>query len=109
MKTDAAAALFSVKCFVAAMLAYYVALRIGLTRPFWAVTTSYIIAQPLAGAVLSEAVFRLLGTGLGASAAVGLWPTSFSEPMMLSIALAVWLGVCLYISLLDRTPRAYTF
>ena len=46
-------ALFSVKCFVAAILAYYIALRIGLTRPYWAVTTSYIVAQPLAGAVLS--------------------------------------------------------
>ena len=38
--------LFSAKCFIAAMLAYYIALRIGLNRPFWAVVTSYIIAQP---------------------------------------------------------------
>ena len=47
------------------MLAYWIALRIGLTRPYWAVTTSYIVAQPLAGAVLSKAVFRLIGTVLG--------------------------------------------
>lgn len=101
--------LFSVKCFAAAMLAYYVALRIGLQRPYWAVTTSYIVAQPLAGAVLSKAVFRVGGTILGATAAVLLVPTFVNEPFVLSFALALWLGVCLYFSLLDRSPRAYTF
>ncbi len=109
MKVDAEAVLFSVKCFIAAMLAYYVALRIGLVRPYWAVTTSYIVAQPLAGAVLSKAAFRMMGTLLGAAAAVVLVPTFVNEPLVLSFALALWLGVCLYVSLLDRTPRAYVF
>lgn len=109
MKVDAEAVLFSVKCFIAAMLAYYIALRIGLTRPYWAVTTSYIVAQPLAGAVLSKALFRLMGTLLGATAAVVLVPAFVNEPAVLSFALALWLGLCLYISLLDRTPRAYIF
>lgn len=102
-------ALFSVKCFVAAMLAYYIALRIGLTRPYWAVTTSYIVAQPLAGAVLSKAVFRVIGTVLGAIAAIVLVPNLVNAPAVLSLALALWLGLCLYIALLDRTPRAYMF
>ncbi len=102
-------ALFSVKCFVAAILAYYIALRIGLTRPYWAVTTSYIVAQPLAGAVLSKAVFRVAGTVLGAVAAVVLVPNLVNAPELLSLGLALWLGLCLYISLLDRTPRAYLF
>ena len=102
-------AVFSLKCFVAAILAYYIALRIGLTRPFWAVTTSYIVAQPLAGAVLSKAVFRVAGTVLGAAAAVVLVPNLVNAPELLALGLALWLGVCLYISLLDRTPRAYVF
>lgn len=109
MKLDLDEALFSAKCFAAAMLAYYIALRIGLTRPYWAVTTSYIVAQPLSGAVLSKAVFRLIGTGLGAAAAVVLVPAFVNEPIVLSMALALWLGVCLYVSLLDRSPRAYLF
>uniref|UniRef100_UPI0035CA0821 FUSC family protein n=1 Tax=uncultured Sphingomonas sp. TaxID=158754 RepID=UPI0035CA0821 len=102
-------ALFSVKCLLAATLAYYIALRIGLTRPYWAVTTSYIVAQPLAGAALSKAVFRVGGTALGATAAVVLVPNLVNAPELLSLALALWLGLCLYISLLDRTPRAYVF
>jgi uncharacterized membrane protein YccC len=106
---DGEAVLFSVKCFVAAMLAYYVALSIGLPRPYWAVTTSYIVAQPLAGAVLSKAVFRLIGTIVGAAVAVILVPTFVNEPAVLITALALWLSLCVYISLFDRTPRAYIF
>lgn len=106
---DADDALFSLKCFAAAMLAFYVALRIGLTRPYWAVTTSYIVAQPFAGAVLSKALFRLVGTIVGAAAAVVLVPSFVNEPMVLSLALGLWLGLCLYVAQLDRTPRAYVF
>ena len=91
------------------MLAYYVALQIGLMRPFWAVVTSYIVAQPHAGAVRSKAIYRVGGTLLGGSAAVILVPTFVNEPFALSVALALWLGLCLYLSLLDRTPRAYIF
>ena len=103
------AALFSAKCLLAAMLAYYLALRIGLTRPYWAVSTSYIVAQPLAGAVVSKAVFRLGGTLLGGAAAVLLVPNLVDAPELLSLALALWLGLCLYLSLQDRTPRSYVF
>jgi len=103
------AALFSAKCFVGAMLAYWIALRIGLTRPYWAVATAYIVAQPLAGAAVSKAVFRLCGTLLGAVAAVVLVPNLVNSPELLSLALALWLGLCLYISLQDRTARSYVF
>ena len=109
LRADADAVLFSVKCFIAAMLAYYVALAIGLNRPFWAVVTSYIIAQPMAGAVISKAAYRLFGTVIGGIAAVTLVPTFVNEPMVLALALALWLAVCIYISQLDRTPRAYAF
>src|SRR5215469_16727407 len=65
---DAEAALFSLKSFVAAAIAYYTALRIGFSQPVWAVTTVFIVSQPLAGQVLSKAFFRMLGTMLGGSA-----------------------------------------
>jgi uncharacterized membrane protein YccC len=106
---DGQAVIFSIKCFAAAMLAYYVALSIGLPRPYWAVTTSYIIAQPLAGAVLSKALFRMIGTIVGAAVAVVLVPTFVNAPAVLIVALGLWLSVCVYISLFDRTPRAYIF
>jgi uncharacterized membrane protein YccC len=91
------------------MLALYIALRIGLDRPFWSLLTAYIVANPLSGAVRSKAIYRVGGTILGSLAAVLLVPWLSNAPELLSLALAVWVAVCLYVSLLDRTPRSYVF
>ncbi|WP_150290181.1 FUSC family protein [Sphingobium estronivorans] len=103
------AALFSLKCFVAAMLALFIALRIGLERPYWAFLTSYIVAQPLAGAVISKAVFRVIGTLVGATFSVAIVPPLVNSPELLTLAMALWLAICVFVSLLDRTPRSYMF
>jgi uncharacterized membrane protein YccC len=100
-------ALFSVKSFAASMLAVYVSMRIGLPRPFWAMMTAYIVSAPFAGPTRSKGMYRLAGTLLGASAAVLLVPNLVNSPELLSLGIALWVGGCLYISLLDRTPRSY--
>lgn len=101
--------LFSAKVFASAMLAMYVANSCGLPRPFWAMLTCYIIAHPLAGAVRSKAFYRILGTLLGCLAALLIVPSLINSPLLLTLALAGWLGTCLYLSVLDRTPRSYIF
>jgi uncharacterized membrane protein YccC len=101
--------LFALRTFAAAMLAFYIALSIGLDRPYWAMATVYIVAQPLIGAMRSKAIYRLIGTLMGAAATVLLVPNLVDAPELLTAALALWTGVCLYIALLDRTPRSYLF
>ncbi|MFB3128779.1 MAG: FUSC family protein, partial [Lysobacteraceae bacterium] len=101
--------LFSLKCLLAASLGLYDSLRIGLNRPFWVVGTVYLVSQPLSGATLSRGLFRLLGTVGGAVATVALVPRFANAPLVLSAALATWMALCLYLAMLDRTPRAYAF
>lgn len=101
--------IFSLKNYLAAMMAIYISMSMGLTRPFWAMLTVFVVAQPLSGAVRSKAMFRLMGTALGASAAIVMVPNLANSPELLSLALALWVGLCLYLSLLDRTPRSYVF
>ena len=101
--------LFALKTFAAAMVAFYIGLSIGLDRPYWAMATVYIVAQPLIGAMRSKAIYRLIGTLMGAAATVVLVPNLVDAPELLSAALALWTGLCLYIALLDRTPRSYLF
>ncbi|WP_322739962.1 FUSC family protein [Delftia tsuruhatensis] len=101
--------LFSAKCFAAATLALYLASSAGLPRPFWALMTTYIVAHPLASNVRSKALFRLIGTLLGCAAAIVLIPPLSGAPELLSLALALWTGLCLYLSLLDRSARSYVF
>ena len=106
-KFDRWTLLFSVNSFAAAMLALYIGFALGLPRPYWAMTTAYIVSQPLAGAVRSKAVYRLLGTLVGAAAAVAMVPNLVNAPVLLCLTMALWVGGCLTISLLDRTPRSY--
>lgn len=109
MTVDRDAILFSAKSFAAAMLAYYISLRIGLPKPFWAIVTVYIVSQTSAGASFSRGVYRFIGTFVGAIATVAIIPNFVNEPLLCSVMLACWIGWCLFFSLLDRTPRAYAF
>jgi uncharacterized membrane protein YccC len=103
------AAIFSLKCFIAAMLAMFVAFSIGLERPYWAFLTAYIISGPFAGAVVSRASFRLIGTLAGAAFSVLVVPLFVHAPVILVSVMACWLALCVFVSLLDRTPTSYIF
>ena len=98
---------FALKVLVAALLALWLALWIDLPKPYWAVSTVFITSQPLAGATRAKAAYRVYGTMLGAIAAVVLVPSLVNAPELLTFAIALWVGICLYFSLLDRTPRSY--
>ena len=100
---------FSVKTFISAMLALWIALRMGLDRPYWAMATTYIVAQPLTGAMRSKAAYRFYGTLTGAVACLAFIPNLVDAPVLLIAALSLWIGGCIYFSVLDRTPRSYVF
>lgn len=101
--------IFALKTFAASMLALVIALAIDLPRPYWAMATVYITSQPLAGATSSKAFFRVIGTLVGATMTVALVPNLINAPELLCLAIALWVGLCLYLSLLDGTPRSYVF
>ena len=63
----------------------------------------------LPSATRSKSAFRVLGTLIGAVAAVVMVPNLVDAPELLVLAMAGWTGLCLYVSLLDRTPRSYVF
>ncbi|MET3648749.1 FUSC family protein [Phyllobacterium ifriqiyense] len=103
----AAAVMFSLKTFSAAMLAYFIAISFDLPRPFWAVATVYIVAHPLSGAISSKSLYRLIGTLVGGAATIIMVPNLVNEPILLSAAIIVWVSACTFVSLLDRSPRSY--
>lgn len=101
--------IFSVKTFMAAMLALYVALSLDLDEPYWALISAYIVSNPLLGPTLSKGFYRISGTLLGAAGALLLVPNLVNEPLWLSAAIALWVMTMLYLSLLHRSPRGYVF
>ena len=98
---------FALNVLLAALVAMGIALWADLPRPYWAVSTVVITSQPFAGATRAKAAYRVYGTLIGAAAAVVLVPNLVNAPELLSLAIALWVGFCLYVSLLDRTPKSY--
>ncbi len=99
--------IFATKTFIAGMLALYVAFVLNLAYPIWAIGTVFVIANPYSGMTSSKSLYRVLGTFLGAAVSVVALPHLIHMPVLFTVFLAVWVGFCLYLSLLDRTPRSY--
>jgi uncharacterized membrane protein YccC len=100
---------FALKTFAGAMAALGLAFWLGLDNPYWSMATAFIVAQPLTGAMRSKALYRFIGTFIGGVAAVVMVPNLVNAPVLLTLAMASWIGLCLYLSLLDRSARAYLF
>ncbi|MFC7607533.1 FUSC family protein [Teichococcus aestuarii] len=101
--------LYSARSFAAAALALLVAFGLDLPRPYWAMATVYIVAQPFAGALRAKALWRLVGTLCGGAFSILVLPNLAGAPPLLLLALALWIGACLAASFYDPTPRAYAF
>ena len=100
---------FALANMAAVLVALYVAFALDLERPYWAMFTVFIVANPIAGMVRSKAVYRFVGTFIGAAVSLLLVPPLVHAPALLCVAIGLWVGACVYLSLIDRSPRSYTF
>ena len=90
---------YGVRTFAASMIALYIALLMEMPRPYWAMATVYIVSSPFVGPTSSKAVYRALGTLIGAAAAVFFVPLFVQTPFLLVLVIALWTGILLFLSL----------
>ena len=100
---------YGVRTFAASMIALYIALLMEMPRPYWAMATVYIVSSPFVGPTSSKAVYRALGTLIGAAAAVFFVPLFVQTPFLLVLVIALWTGILLFLSLHLRTANSYIF
>lgn len=103
------AVFFAVKTCLAAFVALYLALELNLDRPAWALTTVFVASQLYSASTISKSLFRLLGTLLGGVFIFFIFPLTVAHPLLFSFCISLWVSVCLYLSLHDRTPKSYVF
>jgi uncharacterized membrane protein YccC len=101
--------LFSVTTFVAAALVLLISFAVSFPRPWWALLTVYVTAQPMAGTFRPKTIYRVAGIATGAIVTVAVAPNLQNSPALLVLCLALWIGFCIYLAVLDRTPRAFLF
>ncbi|UVK45645.1 FUSC family protein [Mesorhizobium sp. AR07] len=99
--------IFSLRTVSAGLIALLAAYALKLDHPQWAMMTVFIVAQPVAGMVLAKGFYRLLGTLAGGIAAIGITTIFGTGPWVLVTVLAVWIGICTFVSSLLRNPEAY--
>ena len=98
---------YGVRTFAASMIALHIALLMQMPRPYWAMATVYIVSNPFLGPTTSKALYRAIGTFVGAAAAVLFVPMFVQSPYVLVVVIALWTGILLFLSLHLRTANNY--
>src|SRR3546814_5466855 len=91
------------------MIAFAIAVKIGLPQPYWALVTCCVVMNPITGAIRSKAIYRFMGT-LGAGVVSLVLAAIFvNTPVLLIAVMGLAATATLAVSLIDRTPRSYGF
>jgi uncharacterized membrane protein YccC len=99
--------LYGVRLWAAVCLALFVAFRLELDDPSWAGTSAAVVCQPILGASLRKGWFRVVGTVVGAIAAVALSACFPQSRAGFLIGLALWGGLCALVATLLRNFASY--
>jgi uncharacterized membrane protein YccC len=101
------ALLFALRMWASICLSLYVAFKLELDEPSWSATTAAIICQPVLGASLRKAPFRLIGTVIGAIGIVILAALFRQDRIGFLVGLALWCAVSAFVATLLRNFAAY--
>ncbi|MFP4851463.1 FUSC family protein [Paraburkholderia sp. BR14264] len=83
---------YAVRTASASLIALYIAFCMNLDDPKWAAITVWIVAQNSRGMSVSKSQYRMLGTALGALAALVLVALFAQTPELFLLGLAGWIG-----------------
>ena len=98
---------FAIRTASASLIALYIAFRLNLDDPRWAAITVWVVAQSSRGMSLSKSQYRIVGTALGAAAAIVFIALFAQTPELFLLALAAWIGLCTGLATSLRNFRAY--
>ena len=97
------------KTVTAALLALGIAMLLDLQQPRTAMTTVFVLMQPLSGMVLAKSFYRIVGTVVGTIAALVLGAVFIQQPELYMIGLTCWVGACIAAAVRYRHFRWYGF
>jgi uncharacterized membrane protein YccC len=98
---------FALRIWIAMMLALGLAFWLQLDSASSAATCVAILAQPKRGQAISKAVYRLLGTLIGAAVSIVVMALFGQDRVLLLLSFTVWLGLCVFVAQYLQDTRAY--
>jgi len=100
--------LFGLRLWLSVCLALYVTFWLELPNAYWAGTSAAIVCQPHLGASLRKGWYRMIGTVVGAVAAVVLTACFPQDRAPFLVGLALWGAGCAFVSTLLKNFAAYS-
>ncbi|WP_107313087.1 FUSC family protein [Burkholderia metallica] len=97
------------KTVFAALLAMGIAMRLEMSQPRTAMTTVFVLMQPLSGMVFAKSFYRVLGTAAGLVAALALGGLFAQQPELYMTGITLWVGTCIALAVRNRHFRWYGF
>lgn len=98
---------FALRIWIAMMLALWVAFWLQLDSASSAATCVAILAQPKRGQALSKALYRLVGTLIGAAVSLVVVALFGQDRVLLLVSFTLWLGICVFVAQYLQDTRAY--
>lgn len=97
------------KTVTAALLAMGIAMRLELSQPRVAMTTVFVLMQPMSGMVFAKSFYRMIGTGVGLVAALLLGALFAQQPELYMAGITLWIGGCIAAAVRNRQFRWYGY
>ncbi len=97
------------KTVTAALLALGIAMLLELPQPRTAMTTVFVLMQPLNGMVLAKSFYRVIGTMIGTVAALLLGGIFAQQPELYMLGITIWIGACTAAAVRYRHFQWYGF
>ncbi|SDD79655.1 FUSC family protein [Paraburkholderia lycopersici] len=107
--SDGAIWLHLLKTVTAGLLAMGVAMLLDLPQPRIAMTTVFVLMQPLSGMVFAKSVYRIVGTAVGMIAALVLGAVFVQQPELYILGMTGWVAACTAAAMRNRHFRWYGF
>lgn len=85
------------------------AYSLNLDQPYWAMTSAAVVSFPTVGGAISKSLGRIVGSLVGALAAVLIAGNTLNDPWLFTLSFAAWLGFCTWIANLHQNNVAYAF
>ncbi|HEX7934532.1 MAG TPA: FUSC family protein [Paraburkholderia sp.] len=93
----------------AGLIALGIAMLLDLPQPRIAMTTVFVLMQPFSGMVLAKSFYRILGTAVGAIAALTLGALFVQQAELHMLGMIVWVSACIAAAVRFRHFRWYGF
>lgn len=97
---------YAARLALSAWISFAIAASLHVENAFWAAMPVWVIAQSTRGLLLERAIYRIIGTLIGAVFSIGLLHLSL-HPVILIICLGLWAAACSAGTHMIRGVRSY--